>query len=75
MAAPVPAAETIYNVHTPVIHIEVGEMSQVADQCCIKSLECGYPLTVTAEWFTMYRVALPLPDYIVWNPTDSRLEI
>jgi hypothetical protein len=38
-------------------------------------LTCGYSVTYTVKWRNYYETKIPLPDWIIWNPTDFRYEV
>jgi len=69
-------ADVYYNVYTPIIYIQMAQFTE-ASVTYPKSpaTTCGYTQTYTTKWRDFYDTTIPLPNWIVWNPTAFRYEV
>jgi hypothetical protein len=66
-----------YNVYTPIIHILMTRFTETSRSNPRPSspTTCGYAVTYTVKWRDFYDTVIPLPPWIVWNPTAFRYEV
>jgi hypothetical protein len=70
-------ADRLYDVYTPIIHIEMTEFTELSISNPHPSSQstCNYPVTYTVKWRDFFDTTIPLPPWIVWNPVEFRYEI
>jgi hypothetical protein len=70
-------ADWNYNVYTPIIYIEMTRFteSSISNPHASSPSTCNYPVTYTVRWKDFFDTAIPLPNWIVWKPTEFRYEV
>ncbi len=69
-------ADVPYNVYTPIVYIPLVRFTEVNNGLFkVAGSTCGYTVSYTAKWRDFYDTVIPLPTWIVWNPTNFRYEI
>ena len=68
-------ADVTYHVYIPVIHINLVQFTESGSVNPKTGSTCGYTVTYATKWRNFYDTIIPLPPWIVWNPTQFRYEV